>query len=130
MKTVIVNGTFDIVHTGHLYLLNFAKKLGDRLLIAIDSDKRVKELKGVNRPINNEIERQFLLENLKQVDQVEIFDTEQELIYLIEQCHVMVKGSDYIDQPIIGKGIIPIVFFERVNGYSTTRKIENIINRR
>lgn len=130
MKTVFVNGTFDIIHPGHVYLLNFARRLGDRLLVAIDSDRRVKELKGHYRPINTELERQLLLQNLKSVDQVEIFDSDQELIELIQQCTIMVKGSDYINQPIIGKSIIPIIFFERVNGYSTTSKIESIIDRR
>lgn len=129
-KTVIVNGTFDIVHTGHVYLLNFARRLGTNLLVAIDSDRRVKELKGANRPINSELERKLLLENLKSVDQVEIFDTDEELIDIIKTCAIMVKGSDYINQPIIGKNLVPVIFFERVNGYSTTNKIESIIGRR
>lgn len=129
-KTVIVNGTFDIVHTGHVYLLNFARRLGTNLLVAIDSDRRVKELKGANRPINSELERKLLLENLKSVDQVEIFDTDEELIDIIKTCAIMVKGSDYINQPIIGKNLVPVIFFERVNGYSTTNKIESIIGGR
>lgn len=129
-KTVIVNGTFDIVHTGHVYLLNFARRLGTNLLVAIDSDRRVKELKGINRPINSELERKLLLENLKPVDQVEIFDTDEQLIDIIKTCAIMVKGSDYINQPIIGKNLVPVIFFERVNGYSTTNKIESIIGRR
>lgn len=129
-KTIIVNGTFDIVHTGHVYLLNFARRLGTSLLVAIDSDRRVKELKGANRPINSELERKLLLENLKSVDQVEIFDTDEELIDIIKTCAIMVKGSDYINQPIIGKNLVPVIFFERVNGYSTTNKIESIIGRR
>lgn len=129
-KTVIVNGTFDIVHTGHVYLLNFARRLGTNLLVAIDSDRRVKELKGINRPINSELERKLLLENLKSVDQVEIFDTDEQLIDIIKTCAIMVKGSDYINQPIIGKNLVPVIFFERVNGYSTTNKIESIIGRR
>lgn len=129
-KTVIVNGTFDIVHTGHVYLLNFARRLGTNLLVAIDSDRRVKELKGADRPINSELERKLLLENLKSVDQVEIFDTDEELIDIIKTCAIMVKGSDYINQPIIGKNLVPVIFFERVNGYSTTNKIESIIGRR
>lgn len=130
MKTVFVNGTFDIIHPGHVYLLNFARQLGDRLLVAIDGDLRVKELKGHNRPINSELERKLLLENLKSVDQVEIFDSDEELIELIQKCTIMVKGSDYTNQSIIGKDIIPVIFFERVNGYSTTNKIESIIGRR
>jgi rfaE bifunctional protein nucleotidyltransferase chain/domain len=128
-KNVIVNGTFDIIHFGHLCLLNFACQLGTNLIVAIDSDRRIKNLKGDGRPINSEIERQFLLENLKSVDKVEIFDTDEELIDLIKNCDIMVKGSDYIDQPIIGKNLLPIIFFQRINEYSTTNKIKSVIDR-
>ena len=129
-KTVFVNGTFDIIHLGHLALFNYAKSLGDFLLVAIDSDKRVKQLKGNNRPINNEYERKTLLENLKAIDQVQIFDTDQELIDIVSKCDLMVKGSDYIGKPIIGEHVCKqIVFFDRINEYSTTKKIQSIIDR-
>ena len=131
MKTVFVNGTFDVIHPGHLALLNFARLQGDRLLVGIDSDRRVKELKGPARPINNQNERKLLLECLRCVDQVEIFDSDQELIDLIAKSSIMVKGSDYCGQPIVGADVCPeIVFFERNNDYSTTKKIQSIINRR
>ena len=65
MKTIVVNGTFDILHRGHLDILNRAKTLGDFLLVCIDTDERVKELKGNDRPINAEIDRLLLLANLK-----------------------------------------------------------------
>lgn len=131
MKKIFVNGSFDIIHVGHLSLLNYAKSLGNYLTVAIDSDRRIKEIKGRLRPINSEIERKILLENIKSVDEVKIFDSDQELIDLISCCDIMVKGSDYIDKPIIGSEICPsIVFFDRINGYSTTEKIQNIINRR
>ena len=130
MKTVFVNGTFDIIHPGHLALLNFARLQGDRLVVGIDSDRRVQELKGTNRPINNQNERRLLLECLRCVDRVEIFDTDAELIDLIAKSSIMVKGSDYRSRPIVGADVCPeIVFFERNNGYSTTKKIYNIINR-
>jgi D-beta-D-heptose 7-phosphate kinase/D-beta-D-heptose 1-phosphate adenosyltransferase len=131
MTKIFVNGSFDIVHLGHLALLNYAKSLGDFLSVGIDSDHRIKKLKGATRPINDQYERKFLLENLKCVDSVTIFDNDQELINLVSKCDIMVKGSDYIDKPIIGSEICPsIVFFDRINGYSTTEKIQNIINRR
>jgi D-beta-D-heptose 7-phosphate kinase/D-beta-D-heptose 1-phosphate adenosyltransferase len=131
MTKIFVNGSFDIVHLGHLALLNYAKSLGDFLSVGIDSDQRIKKLKGATRPINDQYERKFLLENLKCVDSVTIFDNDQELINLVSKCDIMVKGSDYIDKPIIGSEICPhIVFFDRINGYSTTEKIQNIINRR
>jgi len=130
MIKVFVNGTFDIIHPGHLAMLNFAKSLGDFLTVAIDSDSRVKLLKGPDRPINNEYERKTLLENLKSVDDVQIFDTDQELIHMISDCDIMVKGADYINKPIIGSHVCPkIVFFDRINEYSTTKKIQSIIDR-
>ena len=130
MIKVFVNGTFDIIHPGHLAMLNFAKSLGDFLTVAIDSDSRVKLLKGPDRPINNEYERKTLLENLKSVDDVQIFDTDQELIHMISDCDIMVKGADYINKLIIGSHVCPkIVFFDRINEYSTTKKIQSIIDR-
>ena len=127
---VFVNGTFDIVHVGHIELLNYAKSLGDHLVVAIDSDRRVKELKGSSRPINNQFERKLLLENLKAVDEVKIFDSDEDLISIIKQCDLMVKGSDYEGKPIVGQEVCPkIVFFERINGYSTTEKIQSIVDR-
>lgn len=130
MKTVVVNGTFDIVHSGHLALLNYARSLGDRLIVAIDSDERVRKLKGPTRPINCLDERKLLLENLRAVNEVKVFNTDQELIDIIKECSIMVKGSDYRGQPIVGQDDInQIVFFERLNGYSSTEKIQHIVNR-
>ena len=130
MKQIIVNGTFDIVHSGHLALLNYARSLGDYLIVAIDSDQRVKELKGADRPVNTQAERQELLSNLRSVDEVRIFDSDQELVDIIAKCAIMVKGSDYRDRPIVGSEVCPsIVFFERIDGFSTTEKIQHIANR-
>ena len=130
MKRIIVNGTFDIVHSGHLALLNYARSLGDYLVVAIDSDRRVKELKGANRPVNTQAERQELLSNLRSVNEVRIFDSDQELVDIIAECAVMVKGSDYRGRPIVGEHAVPeIVFFERIHGFSTTEKIQHIANR-
>jgi D-beta-D-heptose 7-phosphate kinase/D-beta-D-heptose 1-phosphate adenosyltransferase len=133
MKKIFVNGTFDIVHTGHLLLLNYAKSLGDHLLVAIDSDSRVQRLKGQSRPINDESERTSLLINLRSVDRVRIFETDEDLVNIIAtyQPDIMVKGSDYKNQPIIGaEHCKEIAFFERINEYSTTKKIQYIIDRR
>ncbi len=130
MKRILVNGTFDIVHPGHLALLNYAKSLGDFLVVAIDSDRRVRELKGASRPINNQNERQLLLENLRAVDQVQIFDSDQELVDIVASCAIMVKGSDYRGQPIVGQEVCPeLIFFERIDGYSSTAKIQHIAHR-
>jgi D-beta-D-heptose 7-phosphate kinase/D-beta-D-heptose 1-phosphate adenosyltransferase len=130
MKQVVVNGTFDILHSGHLALLNHARSLGDRLTVAIDSDQRVKRLKGPSRPINTELERQEMLANLRAVDEVKIFETDQDLIDIVRQADVMVKGSEYRDQSIIGRTYCKeLVFFERIDGYSTTKKIQDIVDR-
>jgi D-beta-D-heptose 7-phosphate kinase/D-beta-D-heptose 1-phosphate adenosyltransferase len=130
MKKVFVNGTFDILHVGHVALLDYAKSLGDQLVVGIDSDDRVRLLKGSDRPINSQLERGTLLAALKSVDEVFVFDTDDELRSLIQACDVMVKGSDYRDKPIVGQEICKqIVFFERLNGYSTTNKIQDIANR-
>lgn len=132
MNKIFVNGTFDIIHVAHIQMLNAAKAMGDYLVVAIDSDRRVKELKGASRPINNEYERITLLSNLKAVDQVEVFDSDQELENIISWHRpvVMVKGSDYRGKPIVGESLVPnIEFFERIDEYSTTNKIQNIINR-
>ena len=82
---VMVNGTFDIVHRGHIELLNYAKGLGDQLLVAIDTDRRVKELKGKSRPINNQEDRKYFLYNLKAVDTVMLFDSQEELIDIMKE---------------------------------------------
>jgi len=130
MKKIIVNGTFDILHSGHLALLTYARSLGDHLVVAIDSDRRIKELKGVSRPVNTQAERQELLSNLRSVDEVRIFDSDQELVDIVAQCAIMVKGSDYRDRPIVGSEVCSsIVFFERIDGFSTTEKIQSISNR-
>lgn len=129
MKKIFVNGTFDILHIGHLAMLNFAKSLGDHLVVAIDSDERVKRLKGEDRPINNVYERRVMLENLKAVDSVEIFDTDEDLINIIKTCDIMVKGGDYSSLPVIGKEYITVILFERLHEYSSTKKIQRIIDR-
>lgn len=131
MVRVVVNGTFDILHLGHLELLNYARSLGDHLTVAIDTDRRVTEKKGPSRPINNQHERKTMLENLRCVDQVFLFDTDQELVDIIKQCNIMVKGSDYRGRSVLGEKHVPkVIYYDRVGEYSTTNKIQNIIDRR
>ena len=130
MKKIIVNGTFDIIHVGHLKLLDYAKSLGDHLTVAIDTDERIKSKKGMSRPINNEYERKLMLEFLKPVDQVIIFGTDQELIDIIKQCDIMVKGSDYKGKSVIGETYCKqVIYYDRIEQYSTTKKIQDIASR-
>jgi D-beta-D-heptose 7-phosphate kinase/D-beta-D-heptose 1-phosphate adenosyltransferase len=126
---IIVNGTFDIVHVGHIELLNYAKSLGNFLIVAIDSDERVKQLKGKKRPFNNQFERQTLLSNLKSVDEVKVFHTDNELLDIIKSCDMMVKGSDYKGKNIIGEQCIEVIFYDRIEQYSSTEKIKDISSR-
>lgn len=133
MVKIVVNGSFDIVHVGHVRLLEYARSYPDSYVyVLIDSDNRIKKLKGNDRPINNEYERASLLAALKSVDRVDIFNTDQELIDYIKnyQPDIMIKGNDYKDKPIIGSDYCKkIIFYERLGNYSTTNKIKNIIGR-
>lgn len=130
MRRIFVNGTFDILHVGHIRMLNYARSLGDTLTVAIDTDRRVKQLKGIDRPINSDCIRREMLYALRAVDFVHIFDTDQELIRLINEHDIMVKGADYRNKEIIGSELIEIDFYNIVYGQSTTKTIQNIINRR
>jgi rfaE bifunctional protein nucleotidyltransferase chain/domain len=132
-RRVIVNGTFDILHRGHIEMLNFARSQGTYLLVAIDSDRQVRELKGASRPINRQEDRKFQLENLKCVDAVWIFDTQQELEHICKlyKPHLMVKGSDYQGKKITGSEYCEdIKFYNLVPNYSTSKIIEDINNRK
>ena len=133
MTRVVVNGSFDLLHLGHLKLLEYARSYPQSyVLVLTDSDRRIRQLKGDSRPIHNEYERCSFLSALKFVDRVEIFDSDQELENLIKefQPDVMVKGSDYQDKKIIGAEYCKeIKFYARFEKYSTTNKIQDITNR-
>jgi D-beta-D-heptose 7-phosphate kinase/D-beta-D-heptose 1-phosphate adenosyltransferase len=130
---IIVNGSFDILHLGHLRLLQYAKSYPNSFVyVLIDSDRRIKELKGRDRPINTEHERASFLAELKSVDRVDIFDSDDELRQYIKdyQPDIMIKGSDYFSKPIIGSEFCKkIIFYDRLEKYSTTKKIHDIVNR-
>lgn len=132
MTTVFVNGTFDILHPGHIALLNTARSYGDYLVVAIDSDRRVRELKGIDRPVNDQLVRKIMLSNLKAVDIVEVFDTDEQLMDIMQTYspEVMLKGSDWKGKPIVGGHLVKrIEYFDRINDYSTTKTIQSIITR-
>mgnify|MGYP003340820623 CR=1 FL=1 len=122
-KKIWVNGTFDVLHVGHLKLLEFAKSQG-HLRVGIDSDKRVKELKGEDRPFNNLLDRKFFLESLKFVDEVVVFDSREELIQLVREYepNYMVIGDDYRGQTVYGAEYTEeVIFFGKLPEYSTTK---------
>jgi D-beta-D-heptose 7-phosphate kinase/D-beta-D-heptose 1-phosphate adenosyltransferase len=132
MTTVFVNGTFDVLHRGHLELLRYAKSLGDYVVVGIDTDYRVKEKKGQSRPINNAEDRAFMLLNLKSVDEVKFFSTDKELEDLVKfvKPDIMVVGSDWKDKSVIGSYYsTKLLFFDRIDEYSTTKIIQGIIDR-
>ena len=132
MKTVFVNGTFDVLHRGHLMLLKYAKSQGTKLIVAIDTDERIKEKKGDSRPINVQSERMFMLQHLDMVDLVLSFGTDKELEKLIEIVNpdVMVVGSDWKGKPVIGsQHAKSLKFFDRIDGYSSTKIIQSIAYR-
>jgi rfaE bifunctional protein nucleotidyltransferase chain/domain len=131
-KIVFTNGCFDILHRGHAAYLAEAKKLGDLLVMGVNSDASVKRLKGPERPINNEQDRKFVLSQLRSVDFVEIFmeDTPLNLILKIRP-KVLVKGGDWkIDQIVGGKEVISwggdVLSLNFIDGYSTTSIIQKI----
>jgi D-beta-D-heptose 7-phosphate kinase/D-beta-D-heptose 1-phosphate adenosyltransferase len=132
-RRVIVNGTFDILHRGHIEMLNFARSQGTYLLVCIDSDRLVRELKGSSRPVNNQEDRKFALDNLKSTNAVWIFDTQEELEHICElyKPDLMVKGSDYCNKKITGAEHCKMIkFYNLVPNYSTSKIIENINNRK
>jgi cytidyltransferase-like protein len=134
MKTVMVNGTFDVLHPGHIALLNTARSYGNALVVAIDTDRRVKELKGEQRPINNQIDRRIMLSNIKAVDIVEFFDSTEELIELMKryQPDVYVKGSDWKHdtESTAHQYCKEVIYYDRIEEYSSTKIIQRIVDRR
>jgi D-beta-D-heptose 7-phosphate kinase/D-beta-D-heptose 1-phosphate adenosyltransferase len=130
---IFVNGTFDVLHPGHLDLLQYAKSLGDFLLVAIDSDDRVASRKGPDRPLNPQYNRLKLIQSLRWVDDAMIFDSDLELTQIVKQYrpHKMIVGSDYKDKTVIGSEYArELIFYSRSTPYSSSQILENFINRR
>lgn len=131
-RIVFTNGCFDILHRGHVTYLAEARKLGDLLVVGVNADASVKRLKGPERPINKEDDRQYVLSQLKSVDFVEIFheDTPLNLILKVKP-KILVKGGDWkIDQIVGAKEVLAdggdVFSLNFVDGYSTTSIIHKI----
>ena len=133
-KIVFSNGCFDILHRGHVEYLVKAANFGDKMLIGLNTDASVKRLKGPSRPINDEYARAIVLAGLEFVSAVVLFDedTPYNLIKAV-QPDVLVKGSDYKPEDIVGYDIVTakggrVETIDFVDGYSTTRTIEKSRN--
>jgi D-beta-D-heptose 7-phosphate kinase/D-beta-D-heptose 1-phosphate adenosyltransferase len=127
-KIVFTNGCFDILHAGHVRYLETAKSYGDVLILGLNSDRSVTELKGEGRPINTQLDRAYILAALEAVDYVIVFneDTPYDLIKAIKP-HVLVKGGDYEGQDVVGQDIADeLKLVQFVDGKSTTKTIEKI----
>ncbi|ACX71925.1 rfaE bifunctional protein [Methanocaldococcus vulcanius M7] len=135
LKIVFTNGCFDIIHRGHVEYLNKAKKLGDILIVGINSDKSIKKIKGNKRPIIPLYSRVYVLDNLKAVDFVVPFDEETpiNLIKIIKP-DVHVKGGDYREEDLPEAEIVKsyggeIKIIPLIEGFSTTKIINWILEK-
>ena len=128
LKNIWTNGCYDILHIGHIRLFEFAKSLGDKLIVGIDSDDRVKKSKGQNRPINSQQFRKEILQAIHFIDEVHIFYTDEELCNLIKQNNIdtIVVGNDYKDKNVIGSQFSKqTVFFPKTINISTSKIYES-----
>ena len=130
---VFTNGCFDLLHPGHIDLLNKAKESGDRLIIGLNSDKSVKIIKGENRPILTELDRASILSSLSSVDLVIIFDDDTP-VKLLEQFKpdILIKGSDYKDEKVVGQELVEsyggkVKFIPILHEYSFTKLKDKMI---
>ena len=131
-KLVFTNGCFDLLHRGHVELLDSASRLGDILVVGLNSDSSVVKLKGTDRPLTGQDDRAFVLLQLRSVDYVTIFDEEtpMEAIEALRP-DVLVKGAEYGKGEIVGASLVEgyggrVVRIEMIKGYSTTRLIEKL----
>ena len=129
MKTIFTNGCFDILHPAHIQLLKYCKNLG-YVVVGLNSDKSVKKLKGEDRPFFSENDRKLMLKSCRYVDEVHIF--EEETPYnLIKSLNpdIIVKGGDYKPEDVVGFNLAEVKIFEYIDGYSTSKIIQNSGNR-
>lgn len=127
-KIVFTNGCFDILHAGHVSVLEFSRSKGDALVVGLNSDASVKRLKGPSRPVNTQADRALVLAALQAVDAVCVFeeDTPYELIKLVRP-DVLVKGGDYKPGEIVGREFAKkVVRFALLKGRSTTNIIKKV----
>lgn len=133
-KIVFTNGCFDIIHAGHIKLLEAAKSKGDKLIVALNTDASIRKIKGINRPVNGQDSRGIVIAAMGCVDLVIFFD-EDTPIDLIKSLSpdILVKGSDYKISNIVGADFVianggTVETISLVNNYSTTSIINRIVN--
>ena len=131
-EVVFTNGVFDLLHPGHVDVLDRARREGAALVVGVNSDASVKRLKGPTRPIRTSVERMAVLAGLEAVDAVVLFeqDTPIELVRAIEP-DVIVKGGDYSPETIVGADLVTarggrVVVIPLVDGHSTTSTLEKL----
>ncbi len=125
MIKVFTNGCFDILHRGHVECLKYAKEQGDYLIVGLNSDESVKRLKGSTRPVNKENDRKLILESIKYVDEVIIFNENDPYELLLKvKPNIIVKGGDYTSQTVIGNDLAEVKIFNYIDNYSTTNIIK------
>ena len=125
--TVWVNGCFDIIHSGHIEMLKYARSVGDRVIVGLDTDERVQESKGMDRPINSIHHRKTVMEAIRYVDEVVTFGSDDALRNAItwSKADIIVVGEEYTGR-VIGEELVrEIKYFPRIPNLSTT----NIVNR-
>jgi D-beta-D-heptose 7-phosphate kinase/D-beta-D-heptose 1-phosphate adenosyltransferase len=136
LEVVFTNGCFDILHQGHIEYLEQARALGDKLIIAVNADASVRNLKGASRPINTESSRAYLLASLSFVDLVTVFEEDTPLEILTELIpDVLVKGGDYKEEDVVGEKIVRehggrVEILAYKEGFSTTAIEDKILELR
>ena len=130
-KTVFVNGTFDILHPGHVQLFKVARSLGEKVIVATDTDEKISEDKGFDKPIHSVGYRVAMLEAIKYIDTVLTFDTRQELEDLVEMYSpdILLLGDDWKEGEVVGAEFAKEVrFLPIVGGYASSSTISKIKN--
>lgn len=123
MKRVWINGTFDIVHIGHIKLLEYASSLGE-VRVGLDTDSRIQEKKGLSRPFNILNNRIHFMLAIRYVHSVVSFDSNEELCQKILEWKpdIMVVGNDYNYHEVVGANLVPrVLFFNKIEGISTSK---------
>lgn len=125
-EIIWVNGCFDVMHVGHIDMLKYARSLGQKLIVGLDTDERVQSNKGPSRPINNLYFRVKFMESIRYVDQVVTFGSDDELKELIRTSNAdtIVVGQEYENDTVIGKELFKhVIFFPKLYNLSTSKLV-------